>query len=94
MRERDVEKRLIQEARKRGGMALKFVSPGCVGVPDRLVLLPGGRMSFMELKAPGRTPRPIQKYRMRQLEELGFDCRVIDEPGQISNALDEISLRR
>ena len=59
-------------SKKRKGMALKFVSPGMNGVPDRIVLMPDGKMAFVELKAPGKKPRPLQLKRKRMLERLGF----------------------
>ena len=90
MLERDVERRLVQMTRCKGGMALKFVSPGMDGVPDRLVLLPEGRMAFVELKAPGKKPRPLQIKRKRQLEKLGFQVYVVDNPRQIEMILNEI----
>ena len=52
MRENVVEKKPLRRLKKRGGLAVKFVSPGFNGVPDRLVLFPGGKMAFVELKAP------------------------------------------
>ena len=58
MREKTIEAKLVQAVRTKGGLALKFTSPGFDGVPDRLVLLPGGRIAFIELKAPGKTLRP------------------------------------
>ena len=54
MREKEIEAALVKAAKKRNGMALKFVSPGMSGVPDRLVLLPDGKLGFIELKAPGK----------------------------------------
>ena len=90
MLERDVEKRLVQMTRRKGGLALKFVSPGMDGVPDRLVLLPEGHMAFVELKAPGKVPRPLQVKRKRQLETLGFQVYVIDNPLMIEKILNEI----
>lgn len=90
MLERVIESRLRQEAKKRGGMALKFVSPGMNGVPDRIVLLPGGKMAFVELKAPGKVPRVLQEKRIRQLRQLGFLVYVLDSTERIGGILDEI----
>jgi len=90
MRESTIESRLREEAKKRGGMAIKFVSPGLNGVPDRLVLMPYGRVAFVELKAPGKTPRASQLKRKRQLERLGFRVYVVDGVDQIGGVLNEI----
>ena len=90
MRERDIERRLAMETLRRGGVALKFVSPGCAGVPDRIVMMPGGKMGFAELKAPHQKPRPLQERRIRQMRAMGFKVFVIDGIEQISRALDEI----
>lgn len=90
MRERSIEQRLIKEARKLGGLALKFVSPGVDGVPDRLVLMPGGRCAFVELKAPGKTPRKLQLKRKSQFEALGFHVYIVDDTGMIGGILREI----
>lgn len=90
MRENDVEQKLVQAIRHMGGLAPKFTSPGWAGVPDRLILLPGGRLAFAEAKAPGKTMRPLQVKRKRQLEALGFRVYVIDHPDQIGGVLDEI----
>lgn len=90
MQEKVIESRLRIEAKKRGGMALKFVSPGMNGVPDRLVLMPDGRMAFVELKAPGKIPRVVQKKRMKQLSGLGFAVYMIDSVEKIGVILDEI----
>ena len=71
-------------------MALKFVSPGMNGVPDRIVLMPDGKMAFVELKAPGKKPRPLQLKRKRMFERLGFHVYVVDNIEQIGGILDEI----
>ena len=91
MREKIVEEHLVKAVRLMGGLAPKFVSPGFDGVPDRLILLPNGRMAFAELKAPGKQLRPLQKRRKRQLETLGFRVFVIDNTDQIGGVLDELS---
>ena len=90
MTEKYIEQKLVAEVKKRGGMAPKFVSPGLDGVPDRIVLLPMGRIAFIELKAPGQKMRPIQVKRKRQLEALGFLVYCIDGIEQIGGVLDEI----
>ena len=76
--------------KKRGGIAPKWVSPGMAGVPDRLVLLPKGKIAFVELKAPGEEPRPLQKAMMRRIGRLGFPVYVIDRKESIEKMLDEI----
>lgn len=90
MREKTIEAKLVQAVRTKGGLAPKFTSTGLDGVPDRLVLLPGGRIAFIELKAPGKTLRPLQVRRKRQLEALGFSVYCIDSPEQIGGILSEI----
>lgn len=90
MREKTVETKLVKAVRAIGGLAPKFVSPGLDGVPDRLVLLPGGRIAFIELKAEGKTLRLLQVRRKKQLEALGFSVYCIDRPEQIGGILDEI----
>ena len=77
MRESVVERAVVRAVEDAGGLALKLVSPGWAGAPDRLVLLPGGRVMFVEAKRPGEEPRPLQAYRHRELERLGFEVRVI-----------------
>ena len=88
--ERDIEQKFVKAVKARGGLAPKFVSPGFDGVPDRIVLLPRGRIAFIELKAKGRKMRPLQVRRKRQLESLGFSVYCIDSPEQIGGILDEI----
>lgn len=90
MRENVIERQLAIAVKKMGGMAVKFVSPGLDGVPDRIVLLPDKKMAFVELKAPGKKLRPLQEKRRRQLEALGFSVYVIDGAEQIGGVLDEI----
>jgi hypothetical protein len=90
MRESEIEKALTQEVKKRGGLALKFVSPGMIGVPDRIIMMEGGRFAFIELKAPGKKMRPLQIKRKRQLEALGFLVYCIDDKEKIGEVLDEI----
>ena len=90
MREQRIERQLVQQVSKLGGLALKFVSPGMAGVPDRLLLFPGGKAVFVETKAPGKKPRPLQVHRHEQLRALGFRVFVIDEMKQIREVLDDL----
>lgn len=90
MQEKTIEAKLAKAVKSMGGLAPKFVSPGLDGVPDRLVLLPKGKIAFIELKAPGKKPRPLQVRRKSQLEALGFLVYCIDRPEQIGGILNEI----
>ena len=90
MREKTIEDKLKKAVKEKGGLCLKFVSPGFDGVPDRIILMPGGIMAFAELKAPGKKLRPLQERRKRQLESLGFLVFCIDNTECIGGVLDEI----
>lgn len=74
-----MERRFRELARRRGGWALKWTSPGRVGVPDRLLFMPGGRLYLVELKAPGRHARPSQLVVHERLAALGFPVHVVDD---------------
>lgn len=89
-REKAIEQKLVKEVRLRGGICPKFTSPGFDGMPDRLVILPGGHMGFVEVKAPGKKPRPLQESRHQMLRNLGILVFVLDHPGQIGGILDGI----
>lgn len=90
MREKVIEKKLVQAVKAAGGIAPKLVSPGFDGMPDRIVLLPGGHIGFVEVKAPGEKPRPLQLARHGLLRRLGFKVYVLDDEQQIGGILDEI----
>lgn len=90
MREKVIEKKLVMEVKKRGGICPKFMSPGFDGMPDRLVLLPDGKAGFVEVKASGKKPRPLQLTRHKLLRGIGFQVFVIDEEEQIGEILDKI----
>lgn len=90
MREKEIEQKLVKAVKTVDGLCIKFMSPGMDGVPDRLVLMPEGKLAFIELKATGKKPRPLQIKRMKQLKKLGFLCFVIDDTKLIGGVLDEI----
>lgn len=87
MRENEVEKAFVDAVSAVGGKALKFTSQTMNGVPDRLVLLLGGKCAFVELKAPGKQMRPLQRKRRHQLEELGFPVFCVDRTEQIQSVI-------
>ena len=90
MQEKTIEQKLATAVKKHGGICPKFVSPGFDGMPDRLLLLPHGRFAFVEVKAPGEKPRPLQLARHRLLHRLGLMVYVLDSEGQIGGIIDEI----
>ena len=93
MREKEVEVALVKAVKKRNGMALKFVSPGLDGVPDRIVLLKDGeqgKLAFIELKRPGGRMRKLQEKRKAQLEAFGFRVYCVNDKDEIGGILDEI----
>ena len=90
MREKIIEQKLVTAVKNHGGICPKFVSPGFDGMPDRLLLLPHGRFAFVEVKASGEKPRPLQLASHRLLRRLGFKVFVLDNPQQIGEIIDEI----
>ena len=90
LREKEIEKELADSVKNAGGICPKLISPGMDGMPDRIVLMPGGKMGFVEVKAPGKRPRPLQMRRHRHLRDLGFKVFVLDDPSQIGGIIDEI----
>ena len=94
MREKVLEGKLVAEVKRRGGICPKWVSPGTDGMPDRIVLMPGRHFAFVEVKAPGEKPRPLQEARHRQLRELGFAVYVLDSEDRIGGILDEIESQK
>lgn len=90
MREREIETALVKAVKIKHGMALKFVSPGLSGVPDRILLFDDGKIGFCELKRPGEKMRPLQEKRKAQLEELGFLVFCVDRKEQIGGVIDAI----
>lgn len=90
MREKTVEQKLVSEVKKAGGICPKWVAPGFDGVPDRIAMFPGGRIAFVEVKAPGEKLRPLQAARHVLLRRLGFRVYILDEIEKIGGMIDEI----
>lgn len=90
MLEKTIEKKFATAVKKRGGIALKFVSPSFAGMLDRLCLLPEGKLGFVEVKSTGEKPRALQVARHKLLLQLGFKVFVLDSVEQIPKIIDEI----
>lgn len=90
MNEKTIEAKLKKAIEASGGLCWKLVCPGTTGVPDRICLM-RNRVVFVELKAPGKQPRPIQVRRMNQLRQQGFTALVVDSIDGIQEVLDALS---
>ena len=88
MLENIIEKYLVSEVKKLGGTAYKFVSPGHAGVPDRLCLLPSGTVFFVELKATGKTTRPLQDRQIEKIRAYGQRVYIADSREKIKEILE------
>lgn len=86
--ERTVEAYLVKKVKDAGGFCIKLV--GIAGIPDRLVLLPKGRIVFVELKDKGKKPRPLQQHRLDKLRGLGFEALSIDDVEKVRVLFDEV----
>lgn len=90
MREKTVESKFSSAVKAKGGLAVKFTSPGFNGMPDRLVMFPGGRIAFVVVKAPGETSRPLQRSRHKLLRRMGFKVYVLDSTADIQRIIEEV----
>ncbi len=90
MLEKQIELKLIEAVKNKGGIALKLSCPSFAGMPDRLILLPHGKIGFVEVKAPGIKPRPLQVSRHKLLRKLGFMVFVLDDEKEIAEIINEI----
>jgi hypothetical protein len=83
VKESDIEAYLCNRVKAAGGRAYKWVSPGNVGVPDRIVSFPGDKIVFVELKAPGKKPTPIQQLQATRLTNNGHEVIIIDSKERV-----------
>jgi len=91
VREKDIEMYLVRRVREEvGGKAYKFVSPGNIAVPDRICVLPKGNIVFVECKAPGKRPTPLQQKVIDSFHELGHEVLVIDSKELVDTFLEVI----
>lgn len=90
MREKEIEQALVRAVLARGGVCPKWVAPGFAGVPDRLVFLPHHKFGLVEVKAPHKQPRALQRARHQLFGQLGFRVYVLDDKKKIEEVLHEI----
>lgn len=90
MKESTIEARLVREVKKRGGLCYKFTSPGNPGVPDRIVILPGGTTIYVELKTEIGRLAKIQKWQIEELRRRGAVVRVLKGMDQVLAFLEEV----
>ena len=88
--ESKIERKLCEGVRGLGGRAYKLVSPGCAGLPDRLICFPYGRVVFVELKSPKGRLSKLQTHRINELEKLMQDVWVLSTPEQVEAFLQEM----
>lgn len=91
MREQEIEQKLREAVKRMGGRAYKFISPGNVGVPDRIVIMPGRQVIFVELKTKVGRLTPAQKAQIGYLEGLGQDVRVLYGVDDVKSFIDELA---
>lgn len=90
MLEKEVEKFLVREVKKIGGISFKFISPGNAGVPDRIVILPSGRVVFAELKTDKGKLTKLQEVQIKKISDLGADARVLRGIEGVKEFINEI----
>lgn len=90
MTEAQIEAQLVKMVRNRGGLCYKFVSPGMPGVPDRIIIMPGGRVFFVELKTEVGRLAGIQRWVIDQMRDRGADVRVIKGMDAVRDLMREV----
>ena len=88
MTEKEIENYLVRKIKNKKGTAYKFTSPGNSGVPDRLCLLPNGKIFFVELKSPGKKPRALQINQITKIAKLGQRVYVLDSKEKVDEVLE------
>lgn len=90
MKEKAIEQKLVNKIKELKGLCLKLSCLGFAGMPDRLILLPKGKIGFVEVKRKGEKPRPLQISRHKLLKTLGFKVFILDDEKQIDEIIEEI----
>lgn len=88
--EKNIERHLTNGVKKLGGMCLKFVSPSTSGVPDRIIILPNGRIIFAEIKTDEGKLSKIQEYVIDEMKKRGADVRVLYGLKDVKSFMEEM----
>ncbi len=91
MNEKLLERKLCEGVKRAGGIALKLICLSFTGLPDRTVLLPGGKIQFAEIKTTGKKPSPRQRIVIGFLQGLGFKVWIVDSEVKLSEFLNDIA---
>lgn len=92
--EKLIEAKLREATKKRGGIAIKLLSQFHRGLPDRILLLPGGKAIFVETKSTGKKPGALQRKAHQTLRALGFDVYIIDSTKAVEDLMQLLDLER
>ena len=92
--EKVIERKLAEAVKANGGMCIKLLCDNLLGLPDRMVLMPHGKIAFVELKTTGQKPRRIQVFMHEKLRALGFRVDVIDSVEDAINFVEDIMLNK
>lgn len=92
--EKLIEAKLREAVKKRGGIAIKLLSQFHRGLPDRILLLPGGKAVFVETKSTGKKPGALQRKAHQTLRALGFDVYIIDSTKAVEDLMQLLDLER
>ncbi len=87
--EKNLERKLANKIEALGGWTLKLLSTHIKGLPDRLCLLPGGRVFFAEIKTTKKKPEKLQGIIHKKLRSLGFEVYVVDSSKIIDNIIEQ-----
>lgn len=90
MRENSIERYFVLKVQLLGGRVIKLNSASMNGLPDRMILMPAGKVYFAELKAPGKKPKPLQVAVHKMLISMGFDVFVIDTKEKVGEFINAI----
>lgn len=85
--EKSIERYLVSQVSKMGGICLKYTSYTRIGYPDRLILWPGGEVTWVELKSKGKKPDKIQRLMIEHLQGMGFEVHVADSREKVNEIL-------